>query len=141
VASIAAFGPEGTADGDNPGTVSQILGAGTDQPWRSDWYATPEFGNLQSGTGLLLDLSNPVTVADVRLALGSEPGADVQVRVGNSPSLDLPTVASSLGAGGTVQLTAATPAKGRYVLIWFTRLPSNGHGHYQVSVYDVGVDG
>ena len=38
-------------------------------------------------------------------------------------------------------LTAATAAKGRYVLIWFTRLPPDGHGHYQVSVYDVEVDG
>jgi hypothetical protein len=27
------------------------------------------------------------------------------------------------------------------VLIWFTRLPPDGQGHYQVSVYSVSVDG
>lgn len=141
VTSVAAFGPGGTANGDNPGIVSRILAAGTDQPWYSQWYATPEFGNLQSGTGLLLDLGETVTVTDVRLVLGRAPGADVQLRVGNSPSVDLPSVASARDAGGAVQLTATTPAKGRYVLIWFTRLPPDGQGHYQVRVYHATVDG
>jgi hypothetical protein len=141
VTSVVAFGPAGTANGDNPGIVSRILAAGTDQPWYSQWYATPEFGNLQSGTGLLLDMGETVTVTDVRLLLGSAPGANVQLRVGNSPSVDLPSVASAWGAGGAVQLTATTPAKGRYVLIWFTRLPPDGQGHYQVRVYNATVDG
>ena len=141
VTSIAAFGPEGTADGDNPGITFRIRHGSTDQPWYSQWYTTPEFGGLRLGTGLLLDLGKAMTVTDVRLALGSEPGADVQVRVGNAPSTDLPTVASASGADGAVRLTMSHPAKGRYVLIWFTRLPPDGHGHYQVSVYNVSVDG
>jgi len=141
VTSVAAFGPGGTANGDNPGIVSRILAAGTDQPWYSQWYATPEFGNLQSGTGLLLDMGETVTVTDFRLVLGRALGADVQLRVGNSPSVDMPSVATAWGAGGAVQLTATTPAKGRYVLIWFTRLPPDGQGHYQVRVYNATVDG
>lgn len=141
VASITAFGPEGSSDGDNPRIAFRLLDVDTDQPWYSQWYATPSFGGLRSGTGLLLDLGRAATVTDVRLTLGSEPGADVQVRVGSTPSMDLPTIASAWGAGGTVRLTAATPAEGRYVLIWFTHLPADGHGHYQVSVYDVSVDG
>ena len=36
---------------------------------------------------------------------------------------------------------ATTPVTARYVLVWFTRLPSDGDGHYQVSVYSVAVDG
>lgn len=141
VVSITAFGPDGTSDGDNPGITDRILDVSTDQPWFSQWYATPEFGNLRSGTGLMLELESAATVADVRLTLGSEPGTDVQMRVGNTPSLDLPTVAAASGVGGTVRLTAETPAQGRYVLIWFTRLPPDGQGHYQVNVYDVSVDG
>ena len=82
--SIAAFGPEGTADGDNPGIASWTIGASGGQPWYSQWYATPAFGGLRTGTGLLLDMGKPVTVTSVRLVLGSQPGADVQVRVGNS---------------------------------------------------------
>lgn len=142
VASIAAFGPQGTADGDNASIVSRVNEAGA-QPWYSSWYATPEFGNLQSGTGLLLDLGAAAHVRDLRLVLGSARGAAVQVRVGNSPALaDMVTVASAADVGGTVRLAAAAPAAGRYVLIWFTRLPPNGQrGQYQVDVYGVTVDG
>ena len=139
--SITAFGPEGTADGDNPGLASRILDVATDQPWYSQWYLTPEFGGLRQGTGLLLDLGEIATVADVNLALGSAPGTDVQVRVGDTPSLTLPIAATGQGVGGTVRLTAKPHVKGRYVLIWFTRLPTIGQGHYQVSVYNVAVDG
>lgn len=143
VASIAAFGPDGTSDGDNPGVVSRILDASADQPWYSQWYATPEFGNLRSGTGLLLDMGKIVTVTDVRLTLGAEPGTDVRVRVGNSAAFaGLTTVADASDAGGVVHLSAAPASRGRYVLIWFTRLPPNGQpGQYQVSVYGVTVDG
>jgi hypothetical protein len=142
VASIAAFGPEGPSDGDNPGIVSRINEAGA-QPWYSSWYASPEFGNLQSGTGLLLDLGHPVRVSDLRLVLGDAPGADIQVRVGNTATpAGLATVASAANAGGTVRLPVASSASGRYVLVWFTSLPPNGQpGQYQVDVYGVTVDG
>ncbi len=70
-------------------------------------------------------------------------GADVQVRVGNSATpLDLPVMASATDVGGTVRLPATSAASGRYVLVWFTRLPPNGQpGEYQVDVYGVRVDG
>jgi hypothetical protein len=141
VVSVSAFGPEGQSDGDNPGVASRVLNVDTDQPWYTQWYATPDFGGLRPGTGLLLTLDATATVRDVQLVLGSMPGADVQVRVGNSPTANLPTVATESGAAGTVRLALATPATGRYVLIWFTRLPPDGHGHYQVNVYSASVDG
>jgi hypothetical protein len=40
-----------------------------------------------------------------------------------------------------VRLPTEVRASGRYMLIWFTALPPIGHGEYQVSVYDVTVDG
>ncbi|HEV3067819.1 MAG TPA: hypothetical protein VGY50_08235, partial [Streptosporangiaceae bacterium] len=53
--SAVAFGPHGTADGDNPQIAARVL---TDPAmgWVSQWYATPSFGDLKQGTGLLLDL-------------------------------------------------------------------------------------
>ena len=50
-------------------------------------------------------------------------------------------MATSSGAGGTVQLTLATPARARYVLIWFTKLPPDAAGTYQASVYQISVQG
>jgi cytoskeletal protein RodZ len=140
-ASVAAFGPAGTADGDNPQQAAQAIGGNPATPWTSDWYTTPEFGNLQAGTGLLLDMGRTVTVTSVRLSLGN-PGADLQLRAGGTPALaDLPQVASSSGAGGTVQLPLSTPAHARYLLIWFTKLPPNASRTYQASIYQITVEG
>jgi hypothetical protein len=141
VTAIAAFGPEGMSDGDHPGFASRAIDDGA-QPWYSSWYLSPEFGDLQAGTGLLLDMGKSVTVSSVQLILGGQVGAAVQVRVGDTAALaDLSIVATATDVGGTVRLPTAIRASGKYVLIWFTELPSIGQGKYQVSVYDATVDG
>jgi hypothetical protein len=140
VTAIGAFGPDGLSDGDNPDDAYLAVADGAD-PWHSSWYRSSEFGNLQAGTGLLLYLGKSVSVSSVRLILGTEVGADVQVRVGGTPDLArLSVVASATDVGGTVQLPTAR-AKGAFVLIWFTALPPVGQGKYQVNVYDATVDG
>jgi hypothetical protein len=141
--SIAAFGPDGTADGDNEDDVSRINSGGT-LPWHSNWYATSEFGSLQSGTGLLVDLGREVTVDSLRLELGSTAGADVQVFVGDSPSLSgQAAVGSAADVSGSVKLLTGSGASGRYVIVWFTQLPpdSDPVGTYQIAVYSLAVDG
>jgi hypothetical protein len=140
VANATAFGPNGTSDGDNPGMASRVLHGGG--AWHSARYATAEFGHMQSGTGILLDMGHTVTVNSVRLVLGSAAGADVQVRVGDSADLDsMSTAASTSNTHGTVRLPLNAPARARYVLIWFTRLPAESPGKYQVSLYKATVDG
>jgi hypothetical protein len=141
VADAAAYGPDGTSDGDHPQLAPGIIN-GDGQAWYTSWYASAEFGNLQSGTGLLLDMGETVTVSNLRLVLGAPVGADVQVRVGNTPLLaELPVAASASDVGGTVRLPVTTLASGRYVLIWFTQLPLESTGKYQVSVYSATVYG
>ncbi|HWF81009.1 MAG TPA: helix-turn-helix domain-containing protein [Streptosporangiaceae bacterium] len=140
-ASIAAFGPGGTGQGDSPQLAHQALADKAAAPWHSAWYTTPHFGNLQSGTGLLLDMGRPVTITSARIALGDHSGADVALRIGSSPSLaSLPPVARANGAGGIVRLKT-TPTRGRYVLVWFTKLPPDQAGTFQVSVYDIKLSG
>jgi transcriptional regulator with XRE-family HTH domain len=136
-ASVAAFGPGG---GDDPQQAALALSGNPATPWRTDWYTTPEFGNLYDGTGLLVDMGRPVTVTSVRLSLGGNPGADLELRAGPSPS-DLTTVARSSGAGGTVLLSLSPPAHARYLVVWFTRLPPDSAGTYQASIYDIAVRG
>jgi cytoskeletal protein RodZ len=141
-ARVTAFGPAGTADGDDPQRASFALSGHAATPWYSDWYATPDFGHLQPGTGLLLDMGRTVTISSVRLFLGSHPGTSLQLRAGASAVLaDLRTVATSAGASGTVELTLAAPAHARYLLIWFTKLPPDNTGTYQASIYAIHVQG
>ncbi len=141
-ASVAAFGPAGTADGDNPQLAALAVGGNAATPWFSQWYATPQFGGLKAGTGLLLDLGHTVTVSSVRLSLVSHSGADLALRAGSKPEPTwLPQVASSSNAGGTVQFRLSAPVHVRYLLLWFTKLPPDGAGTYQASAYKIIVQG
>jgi hypothetical protein len=140
--SVAAFGPDGTSDGDNPDLASRVLDGDGVDAWESAWYESAAFGNLQAGTGLLLDMGARVSVSSVQLALAAAVGADVQVRLGDAPYPgDLSTAASAYDVGGTVYLPLPAPVRARYVLIWFTLLPPDSQGTYQVSVYGVTVNG
>jgi hypothetical protein len=138
--SAVAFGPDGVSDGDNPQNAARVL---TDpaQGWQTDWYMTPDFGALRTGTGLLLDMGRAVTITTVGLTLGF-PGADFQLRAGMAPDFGaLPVVATATDAGDAVSLPLAAPVKARYVLLWFTKLPPDGVGTYQVFVHQVEVQG
>jgi cytoskeletal protein RodZ len=141
-ASVAAFGPAGTADGDDPGNVARATSGNPATPWNSDWYTTSDFGHLQTGTGLLLDMGRTVTISSVRLSLDGSRGADLQLRAGSAPTLaGLHTVATAAGAGGTLELSLTSPAHARYLLIWFTKLPLDNAGTYQASIYAITVRG
>jgi hypothetical protein len=110
--------------------------------WHTDWYTTAHFGNLYPGTGLLVDMGRPVTVAAVRVTLGPAAGAHFQIRVGDQPALaGLPPAARSAGPGGVVRLTLASPVQGRYVLVWFTRLPPDPAGTFKAQIYGISVKG
>jgi hypothetical protein len=142
-AGVTAFGPGGTGHGDNPQLAHLATDGSPGSAWHSDWYASATFGNLQPGTGLLLDMGHPVTVTGARIVLGGAGGgAALQLRVGNSATLaGLGTVAEASGAGGTVSLRASHPAAGRYVLVWFTRLPQDQAGTFQVRVPNIQISG
>jgi hypothetical protein len=138
VARVSAFGPGG---GDGAAQAVRALSGNPATPWRTDWYATPYFGGLYSGTGLLVDLGRSVTVTSVRLSLGVA-GASLQLRAGDQPAAaSLRTVATSASAPATLQLTLSSPAHARYLLIWFTKLPPDGAGTYQASIYQIAVRG
>jgi cytoskeletal protein RodZ len=142
VAGAVPFGPGGEGTGDNPQSADLAVDGSSSTGWHSDWYTSAALGNLKPGTGLLLDLGRRVTINDAEVNLGGFPGADIQLRAGNEPSLsDLHEVASSSGAGGDVRLNLTTPARAKYLLIWFTELPPDGSGTYQAGVYHVIVRG
>jgi len=140
--SAAAFGPGGTGDGDNPQRAVLALGGSPATGWHTDWYASARFGNLQPGTGLLLDMGHPVTITSAQVTLGGAPGADVQLRAGAAPALaSLRPVAYVTDARGVLRIRIERPADSRYLLIWFTRLPRDSAGSYQASVYGVRLEG
>ena len=58
--AVTALGPHG--QGDDPGHVRLAIDGSSGTAWHTDWYTTAHFGNLYSGTGLLVDMGRPVTI-------------------------------------------------------------------------------
>jgi hypothetical protein len=142
IAADGAYGPDGLADGDNPQSAPFAITAGARLPWQTHWYTSADFGLLKHGTGLLLDMGKRVTVTTVTLQLGGNWGASLQLRAGNSADLSqLPVLASKTDAGGQLTIRLKTPARARYVLVWFVELPPSGGGQYTGSIYSVTVKG
>jgi Helix-turn-helix domain len=140
--SAAAFGPSGAGQGDAPQLAPLAIDGNPATAWHTDWYATAGFGGLYAGTGLLLDMGRTATITAERITLGPDQGASFQLRVGTAPLLArLPPVAQAVNPGGVVYLRPTTPARGRYVLIWFTSLPRDPAGTFQASVYDIHLEG
>jgi len=137
--SATAFGPGG---GDNPQRAHLAIDRSHTTGWRSNWYTTAHFGNLYRGTGLLLNMGRTVAISRVRINLGRVSGAAFQLRVGSRPTLGhLRPVARAGNAGGVVRLGLGRPAHGRYVLVWFTRLPANSTGTFQAAVHYIRLVG
>ena len=142
LASLETFGPGGAGTGDNPQTADAAINSSAGSAWHSHWYASPAFGNLKDGTGLLIDLGRRVTITDAQLNLGSYSGADVQLKAATSADLSgLHVIGSAKNAGGTVRLNFSAPTRARYVVIWFTQLPPDGNGTYQAAVSNVIIRG
>jgi putative peptide zinc metalloprotease protein len=116
--------------------------------WQTQYYlGNPVFGGLKKGTGLILDMGSQVRLSSITLTLGPVPGADVAIEIGNDNTLaaatlrTFKTVARADDIAGRYTFKAGTPAEGRYVLIWFTRLPPAGPGRFAAQIFNVTVRG
>jgi hypothetical protein len=139
--SAQAFDPYGRAD--NNQLAPLAIDGSLITAWQTDWYASPAFGNLQPGTGLMLDMGRVVTITGAQILLAAPRGADFQLRAGMSAGslADLPVLAEQTGAGGWVRIRLSAPVHARYVVIWFTGLPADASGTFQVSLFDVRLAG
>jgi hypothetical protein len=136
-----SFGPDGTADGDNPQLAPNVL-ADQSAGWHTQWYSTAAFGQLKPGTGLLLDMGSTVTITRVTVQLGPSPGAELELRVARQPDpAAFRTSDTVAAASATATLAPAAPVQARYVLLWCTRLPPSGTRTYQLIVHRVTVEG
>jgi serine/threonine protein kinase len=137
-------------DEDNAGAKLAIDG-NPSTAWHTQFYVSnPVFGGLKQGTGLLLDMGKQVSLRSVQVTFGPEAGANVAIMVGNNNSISPQGLASftrvaklkDVGAGTTTFQTSGS-AKGRYVLIWFTKLPplQGSSNQFEAFISNVAVRG
>jgi hypothetical protein len=111
--------------------------------WNTNIYRQ-QFGptGLKKGVGLVLDLGGRKEISSVTVTLVGE-DTDLQVRLGDQQGQTLGAytrVTAAAGASGRKVLTFAKPATGRYVLLWFTKLPAVSGG-FRAQVGEVVVRG
>ena len=119
--------------------------------WNTQYYlGSPVFGGTKTGTGLILDMGKQVRLASVTVTFGSVPGADVQVELGNNNTRapatlsTFTTVAIASNVSGSYTFTVHSQATGRYVLVWFTRLPpesASTQSRFEARIYSIVVRG
>ncbi|MGO8961432.1 MAG: protein kinase family protein [Streptosporangiaceae bacterium] len=123
--------------------------------WSTQEYIGPfgaYFGRLKQGAGLMLALSKPVRITSVTITFGKIPGADVQLKLGDSDArspqnlASMTTVARLNDVAGSTTFTVTSKATGQYLLIWFTKLPPalqrlGNKPTYAAQVYSVSVRG
>jgi predicted Ser/Thr protein kinase len=91
--------------------------------WETQTYATPAFGNLKHGLGLLLDAGSARKLTALTIATDT-PGFQASVLAGSSPTTLAPDSATeTVSDGTTITLRGATA---RYYALWITSLPP-GH--------------
>jgi hypothetical protein len=92
--------------------------------WTTVTYYDPYLGG-KPGVGLRIDLGAPRQVTSVDLKLVGA-NSDFEVLIGDKRFADpekYRTFADVTGAGTNILLRSARPVTGRYVVVWFTRLP------------------
>jgi hypothetical protein len=119
--------------------------------WATDSYkAYPKFGNLKSGTGLIIDMGRPVRLSQVEVQFGTDGSTTAEIYLGNSNAMsktalnNFTKVAAAATASGDHVYPINSSATGRYVLIWLTgNLPAmpDSPGQYQARIYNVVVRG
>jgi putative peptide zinc metalloprotease protein len=146
------FDPLGALGGDSSGENSDLARYAIDgdlqTAWQTQYYlGNPVFGGLKTGSGLILDMGRQIRLSSVTAIFGSAPGADVAIEVGNNATLAVSTmsafrtVATADGIGGTHYFRATGSVQGRYVLIWFTKLPPAGPDKFQAQIFNVIIRG
>jgi hypothetical protein len=147
-ASSVVLKPVGATAADNSNQAAAAIDGSTSTDWHSQWYRdNPAFGGLKKGSGLVLDMGTKVRLSQVQVQFGTTGASSVRIGIGNSddPASDsgFTTVASSSTAQGTTKFNVSSSATGRYVMIWYTKLPplAGSSDQYEAQVYNVVVRG
>lgn len=124
---VLAFDPPPGDGTENDGALRNAVDGDPSTGWDTERYDTELLGGLKNGVGLLLDLGEPVEVAQVEA--GVRPGGDLQLRAADAEGAtieDYRVVAAATGTDAVVRLVPDAPVTARYWVVWLTRLPADG---------------
>jgi serine/threonine-protein kinase len=131
----SSFDPFGDDKVENQASVTHVSDGDPNTAWKTSNYQD-NFPKFKQGVGVYVDLGRNQKVRTV--TVNATPGYMAEVFVADRPALDLAGWGKPRVAGGTGTFNLGG-VNGRYVLVWFTSLPSLDGG-YKVEVSEITVD-
>ncbi len=124
LSAVGAYDPEG--DGHENDDLAPLAVDGDRTTfWKTERYHS--FG--KTGVGLVLDAGRVRPLGRVVVSTDS-PGATAEIEVGTNPSGPFHLVTAVKPLQGTTSFKLAAGARGRYVVVWITSLPTSaGEAH------------
>ncbi|MFE3633407.1 protein kinase family protein [Streptomyces cellostaticus] len=142
IAGAKDFDPFSTDHSEKPADIYKAYDKSTASYWQTDFYLSPEFGNLKSGVGIKLDLGKVQQVGQVSVTFVGETSAELRAAdegtQSDPTSFDAYTKVAN-GSGTTVTLKPGKSLRTRYLLVWLTKLPADNQGHWRGRVADIKV--
>lgn len=149
--SASGFDPLSTNDPGNEQSdiAKYAIDSNPSTSWKSQWYLSAQFGGTKTGAGLMINMGKPVRFSSVTVTFNTEPGANVELLVGDSGTRSkanlhsMTSIASATSPTGTYTFHITSRATGQYLVIWYTTLPpvQHGGGKFQAEVFNVVVRG
>ncbi|WP_433330951.1 protein kinase family protein [Spirillospora sp. CA-294931] len=104
--------------------------------WSTQSYNDTDFGRLTKGLGAVLDLGRPMKLSNVKV-FSPEGGGIIQIKIGDTSShAAMRPVESQSTVTGETTINITSQARGRYVLVWYTKLPMSRKGKLsEIAVY------
>ena len=121
--AVGNYDPEGSPDS-HADTASAATDGNPATDWYTQIYATPEFGNLKHGLGLVLDAGKTVKLSQLTVHTPT-PGFVAVVQAGPSQSGPFSDDSASQQVGSTTTFHL-NGASAQYYVVWITRLPPGG---------------
>jgi hypothetical protein len=132
--SVRAIDPQGDGD-ENSADANNVL-AGQGGTWKSQTYFGADFGGLKDGVGLVFKLKQKAAVAKATITFEGS-GGSVELRTAPGPDYaGSKVVGKSALNGGSATVKAKKPVASKYVILWFTELPSVS-GSYRIEISEV----
>lgn len=126
---------------EKPQEIGRVYDGDPNSYWRTDGYASADFGRLKEGVGLVLDLGKVQRVGTVDVTF-LDGATSVELRTVSGSTV--PTMPNGFtkvaeGSGTTVSLKPAKAVQARYLLIWLTKIPPSNEGNFRGKISDIKV--
>jgi predicted Ser/Thr protein kinase len=126
LSGVTGYDPQGTG-GEHNADAAKATDGDPSSYWQTEHYASPQFGGLKDGVGLVVDAGRPVALKSLTVSTDT-PGYTAQIRAGSSPTGSFAPDSSSQQVGSSATFTLSDKTA-RYYVVWITNLGTNNSVH------------